>query len=218
MHIDNSQPSCERQKQPCSIARTAGFTILELMIASTVFAVILLVVAVGVISFTDNYYKGITAANTQSVARTIMADVSQSIEFGGNVHVLQLSSAGLGGLCVDNTLYSYQLGQLVTNSNHGLVETNGVTCSATTQPSLAINANSRELLNQNMQLATPLVLPTDLSNPYAIRVRVIYGADNLLTIPNPNWVTQGASEECEGVTGSQFCAVSDLMTTVDQRL
>jgi type II secretory pathway pseudopilin PulG len=196
-----------------------GFTILELMIASTVFAVMLLVVAVGVISFTDSYSKGITEANTQSVARTIMADVSQSIEFGKTIYVLPLSSSGVGGICVDSTLYSYQLGPSVVNGNYGLVETSGVECSTTTTPFSDNSASSRQLLNQNMQLATPLVLASDQSNPYTIRVRVIYGTDDLLTTPNPtSWVTQGASEECEGVTGSQFCAVSDLTTTVDQRL
>jgi prepilin-type N-terminal cleavage/methylation domain-containing protein len=64
---------------------SSGFTILELMIASAVFAVVLLVVAIGAISLTNSYYKGITSSDVQSVARAIMSEVSQSIQFSANL-------------------------------------------------------------------------------------------------------------------------------------
>src|SRR5215813_11934354 len=74
----------QRAKAPTT-DRAGGFTILELLIASGVFAVILLVVAVGVIRFSNDYYRGVTASKTQSAARAIMLRVSQSIEFGKTV-------------------------------------------------------------------------------------------------------------------------------------
>jgi len=223
---------CEQPEQSSRVSRAAGFTILELMIASAVFAIILLVVAVGVISFTNSYYKGITSSDAQATARAIMSEVSQSLEFGQNWTKLSANGA-VDGYCVDNTLYSYELGQQVTNSSpnssqdqgyHGLVVTNGsASCQAVT-PSLpnsaTLPASSRELLNQNMRLGAFDI--TQVENQlFSIRVEVIYGDNDLLSnsssLPNLG-ATQWGSESCAGGTGSQFCAVSDLTTTVEQRL
>ena len=49
----------------------SGFTIVELMIATLVFAMVLLVITVGVMSFTRAYYRGINQSNTQRVARAV---------------------------------------------------------------------------------------------------------------------------------------------------
>ena len=206
----------------------AGFTILELMIASSVFAVILLVIAVGVINFTNSYYKGIISTETQSVARTIMADISQSIEFGESVN-LNLSNGNVSGVCIDNTMYVYVVGQQVTDSSpngsqnqgyHGIV-TGNIGCSSLSAlaPYLgsgsqghsgSLPSGSRELLNQHMRLGVLNI--TSKGSLYTIQIRVIYGDNNLLT--TTNWAT----DECISGAGSQFCAVSNLKTTVEQRL
>jgi len=208
----------------------AGFTILELMIASSVFAVILLVIAVGVINFTNSYYKGIISSETQSVAQTIMADISQSIEFGepGN---LNLSNGNVSGVCIDNTLYAYVVGQQVTDSSpngsqnqgyHGLVAGNiGCSSLSTLTPYLgsgsqgnsgSLPPGARELLSQYMRLGVLSVTP-DAGGLYTIQVRVLYGDDDLF-----NQTTNWATALCSGGPGSQFCAVSNLTTTVEKRL
>ncbi len=209
----------------------SGFTILELMIASAVFAVILLVVAVGVISITDSYYKGIVGSQTQSTTRAIMSEISESIEFGSNIQINNAGSNNIGWLCIDNATYIYQLGQEVIDQPisqdqgyHGLVvnESSG-TCptslSSFPYDSSALPANSRELLNQYMRLASFSV--TNSGNLYTIHLRIIYGDDSVLN-PTPTgntvWATQGSSENCIGAAGTQFCGVSDLETTVEQRL
>lgn len=207
--------------------RTSGFTILELMVASAVFSIILLVIAAGAVSFTNSYFKGITSNKTQAAARSIMAALAQSIQFGTTVH----QSTGLGGaqgLCIDNTLYTYVVGQEVADSSpqatqhqgyHGLVETTGSDCSGVTPVlpnTTTLPTGSRELLGQHMRLAALTITPSGAL--YAIRVRVVYGDDALLTPTigsNPAW----PSEFCAGnQSGSQFCAISDLTTTVEQRL
>lgn len=203
-----------------------GFTILELLVASTVFAVILLVVAIGVIRFTNGYYKGITSSKTQSTARSIIAEISQSLQFGKNMTPLA-GSGGVGGLCIDNTLYSYAIGQQVTDSApnaskhqgyHGLVVSTSGDCSAATPTvpnASSLPATSRELLGQHMRLSALTV--TAAGSLYTIHVRILYGDDDLLT-PAVSGATNWANEICAGISGSQFCAVSDLTTTVERRL
>ena len=208
--------------------KSCGFTILELMIATTVFAVILLVMAVGVIRFTNDYYKGITGSKTQAAARNIMAEIGQAIEFGKNITITNANGSGLGGVCVDNTMYSYQLGQQVIDKNpstsihqgyHGLIEAAGGDCSVIA-PSVPnspnpLPAGTRELLGQHMRMAAFSVTPNGTT--YSIHIKIIYGEDDLLApalTGSPTWANEG----CAGQSGQQFCATSDLSTTVEKRL
>src|SRR5581483_1726577 len=208
--------------------RQSGFTILELMIAASVFAVVLLVVAVGVTQFSNQYYKGVTSTKTQNATRAIIAEISQAIEFGKTVTVLPAGGGGVAGVCVDNALYSYKIGQQVIDSSpnsslhqgyHGLVvgSTNG--CTAGTVPSLpvtpAVPAGARELLSRYMRLSALDI--TGVGDTYTVHVRVIYGDDSLL-YPAVSSSTNWANEQCSNAVGSKFCAVSDLTRTVQQRL
>lgn len=220
-----SVPASDRLGHP---KRQSGFTILELMIAAGVFSVILLIVAVGVISFTNRYYKGITTSKTQAAARSIMNTLVQSIQFGQNV-ILPTYNAGTTtyGMCIDDTLYAYRLGQEVIDNSpnsskhqgyHGLVAMSGCSLPATL-PASANLASGRELLGEHMRL-------NDLSiqqngDLYTIHLRVVYGEDDLLLQPLPGNVPawSPAKETCAGnQAGTQFCAVADLTTTVEKRL
>lgn len=59
-----------------------GFTLLELMIATTIFSSILLLLTFGLINIGKSYYKGRNTARTQELARRVMDEISQSIRFG----------------------------------------------------------------------------------------------------------------------------------------
>ena len=48
-----------------------GFTVLELMIATTVFSVMLLLTTTGMIQIGKVYYKGLVTAKTQDTVRSI---------------------------------------------------------------------------------------------------------------------------------------------------
>ncbi len=203
--------------------RAKGFTILELLVASTVFSVILVVVAVGVVQFTNSYYKGVNSSKVQLTARSIMAEVSQSVQFGQSPQVTT-GSGGAGWLCVNNTLYSYKLGQEVIDASpnaglhqgfHGLVVSDNGTSCVGQKPALPntgpLSSASRELLGEHMRLGVLTITPN--GDLYTIRVRVLYGEDDLFT--STNW----SSAQCAGSRpGVQFCAVSDLTTTVQRRL
>jgi prepilin-type N-terminal cleavage/methylation domain-containing protein len=107
-----------------------GFTIIELLIASTLFAIILVIITVGIIDITESYTKGVTENATQDVARNIINDISQAIEFtsgqitspagsSGLIEVASNPAASLAGpqtpgsvygFCVGDREYIYQIG------------------------------------------------------------------------------------------------------------
>jgi prepilin-type N-terminal cleavage/methylation domain-containing protein len=206
----------------------AGFTIFELMIATSIFAVVLVVLAAGVVSFSKSYYKGINTSKTQQVARSIVSDIGQNIQFGRIVTVKPAGPGGSQGLCVDNTLYSWRVGfQLAGDSDSaqhhtrfGLVKTIGTDCSAIAPQNVtslsSLGQNEHELLGDHMRLGD-LTVTAGTNHTYTISVKVIYGDDDVLA-PPVSGTTDWSKISCVDGDGSQFCATSQLTTTVEQRI
>jgi prepilin-type N-terminal cleavage/methylation domain-containing protein len=205
-------------------ATASGFTIIELMIATAVFAVILLVITVGVLSFTKSYTRGTNASKTQDVARRALTDIAQNIKFSGG-DVAALSGAN-GGYCVGTTRYSFVTGYQLAQSDFGsghktphvLVRDSGNTCTSEHAQPLrgathSLAAGSTELLSPHMRLTQLNISKLGSSSQaYKVTIGVAYGDDDLLT------ARTGSHVHCKIQTGSQFCAVSNLSTTVVQRL
>jgi prepilin-type N-terminal cleavage/methylation domain-containing protein len=208
----------------------SGFTIIELMIATVVFTVILLVVTVAIIGFSRDYYHGVVLSDTQGTARAIADDVTRSIEFNGGDIVPLVSGGQVRGYCLGSSKrYSFESFQQVDDTpntsqhqgHHGLVSDSLPGCSNATAPinvktinDLAslppTSTNARELLGQHMRLAKLTINPVGAL--YVVNVKVVYGDDDLVSSPtDPNMY-------CKSMAGSQFCAVSELTTTVKQRL
>ena len=196
--------------------RPEGFTIVELMIATLVFSMILLIIMTGVIQVTRTYYKGITENNTQTTARTIMDTVSQAIQFNGGI--VSNTPAYQSGTplvtCVGGQQFIYMLGKELVDgtNNHVIYQSNSAGCSAGSG-SFSGASGGRELMSPHMRLSNFSVTNIAGTNSYAIDVKVVYGDDDLLNDPT------GTDASCEGVTaGTQFCAVSELSTVVTKRV
>jgi len=212
----------------------SGFTMVELMIAMTVFSVIVIVITVSVIQFSKQYYKGVISSATQNTARTIIDDISRSIEFNaGGVNPISSVPAGpVKGYCVGkDKRYSFEPYQQVTDTGlnaplqqnfHGLVA-DSVSCGQTSSPlpvsslsATLTTTNARELLGQHMRIAKfTIITPSsgELSGKlYVINIKVVYGDNDLLTDPTSPDMT------CKSTTGSQFCATAELTTSVRKRL
>lgn len=203
-----------------------GFTIVELLIASSVFSVILLICTTAIIQISRNYNKGLIQSQTQETARSIMEDVSRTIQFDGSTPIILPPSGNKNILCVGEKRYSYILdGQLETAPDTSKSQRyNVIVIDKLGAPSNCPNASVvndmaagnplaaplKELLSPHMRLAKLQVsLVGGTSDLYQINLRVVYGDDDLLNATHDN---------CTGAAGNQFCAVSGLSTVVKKRV
>jgi len=196
-----------------------GFTIIELMIATVVFSTILLLCSYALLNIGRTYYKGVTTTRTQEAARTVIDDISQSIQFGpGTVYIPAGGEATVGTsgyYCAGGKRYSYTRDWQLTGNRHALVTDAPTQCNGGTgvqnlnSASPTLSASSRELMSRGMRLANFRVesAGTDL---YRITVRVVSGEDDLL-----NTAHNGCSADR---AGTQYCAASELTTVVQKRV
>ena len=211
----------------------AGFTIIELMIATLVFSMVILLITIGVLSFTRSYYKGVNQSTTQNTARLIIEDISQAIQFsGGDIQSALVPTANSEGFCIGgNVRYSFVRHKQLTDSStlgpnqtrHALVRNKGASCAGgsalnvedAAQTAACISGgNCTELLDPRMRLSKLSIAPLGgTPDMFKISIRLVFGDDDLLTDP----VSDDAS--CNlAVTGTQFCAQSELTTIVKKRI
>jgi len=58
-----------------------GFTLIELMVSTLVFTLVLMAVTVALIQISRLYYRGVTQSRTQETIRNVSDEISQSIQF-----------------------------------------------------------------------------------------------------------------------------------------
>lgn len=197
----------------------SGFTIVELMIATLVFSVILLLATYGILNIGRLYRKSITSSRTQQTARSIIDTVAQNLKFNGGNFV-----AGTNVYCLgSNKRLSLRTNvQFVNNTSHGLV-IDDTTCSSTssTQDLTQSTIAGKELLGPRMRLAKFYICDKNMGldsncssiasslkdNTYYIFLRVIYGDNDLLSPGNQN---------CNTNAGREFCAMSEVSTYVQK--
>ena len=198
---------------------TSGFTIIELMIATIVFSVILLIATYGILNVGRIYRKSLTSNQVQQTTRAIIDTVTQNIKFNGGSF-----AAGNNVYCLGNSkrLSINPNVQFVSNATHGLVLEN-ITC---TNPPTSLNfasfpSGAKELLGPRMRVVNfyicyPNMTPTppDCTDSivqglgtslYYVYIRVISGDSDLIQ-----------NNTCTLAAGRQFCAVSELSAYVQK--
>lgn len=199
-----------------------GFTVVELLVATAVFGVILLVVSIAILQFTRVYYKGVTENQTQGAARAIIDQISQNIQFSGGA--VTTTTAGGDAFCVSDNQFVYVLGKQVVDASpsgaqtyHALVtrELAGCAGNPSRPPMNTASTSGKDLIPPKMRLARMEVSNVGGvgSGMYKVRVKVVYGDDDLLN--NPTTVDAACKTKQPGY---QFCAVSDITTVVTKRL
>lgn len=210
-----------------------GFTILELLIATTVLSVILVMTSVVMVGIGSLYQKGINQARVQTATRNITKEVSEQLQQVNSGSAIVGPSSTVGGYtfrtyCFGNIRYTYVVGvQQGTDSTianpqipHVLWrDTPASTCGSAPVPVLSDNssiptnsaAGGTELVPPKSRL-TVFEIPQTSPGLYNVRVGVAYGDNDLLT------GTVGPTVRCNTGKGSQFCSAAFLSTTVGRRL
>lgn len=205
-------------------SKQAGFTIIELMIATMVFSVVLLLCAAGLIAIGRMYQKGNNNRAVQEVSRSILDTIKNDFELsGGNYKAMTTPPGGnTYAFCIGQTLYIYQVNVPVAadGSQPGLIRNTALygalACAYATDASAlsindALSNEGRELLGANMRLVQPPIVQAypSATNAQSLKIRanVIFGADDLIF-----------ADRCRGGAGQEYCASSILETFATRRL
>src|SRR3990167_1480215 len=109
--------------------KNSGFTIIELIFATTIFSVILLVCLGAFIQIGRLFYKGVNIAHTQEAARSLLTDISDDLRLSKSYSGQKCTDATCSKnskqyFCVGNHRYIYQRGKQYDGTNpttNGLV-------------------------------------------------------------------------------------------------
>lgn len=216
--------------------KQSGFTVIELMISTTIFSLVLMLCMSGILQITKMYYRGITQTKTREVARSITDEIGEAVRFTNQSvaigpvvngpQINDLSANSVGYFCIGQKRYSYAIDRQVKSTpvantkqkKHALWVDQTLNCSSAADLNVDVpTANGRDLVPQNMRLYELSIVEKDaVKNIYNISVGVAYGDDDLL-FPRP----AGSPTEltCEGgFVGVEFCATTNYDVTVQKRL
>jgi prepilin-type N-terminal cleavage/methylation domain-containing protein len=220
-----------------------GFTIIELMVATMVFSIVLLIASNSVVQIGRMYYKGLISSQTQDAARSVLEDVSRTLQLSkGNLLIQTPAPPAFSTkvICIGNSRYTYIIDHQLNPagpsgpgdpvSKHVLwLDTMPVGgCVPVDLSQDTPSAGGKELLATNMRM---LEFSVD-KNTFQISIRLAYGPSDLLSSydndSHPVNLTgpAGTIDEADsaqalcksGVAGSNFCAVSALDTMVQRRI
>lgn len=209
-----------------------GFTIVELMLASAVFSLVLMIALAGFLQIGHLFYKGVSTTSTQNINRQIVDDVITNIQTASGVNLQQQSNT-YSYYCIGNYRYTFSIGNMLdlsqpvnysapgnTASNFGIIKDQlpgSTPCAAPcntgcTNGAVAFN-NPVELLNDKMRVEDfTISQPNAATSPnlYTVTLKIVYGDDNSLNnISNPNTI------ECAGnLSNQQFCSVSSITSSI----
>lgn len=205
-------------------SKNSGFTILELLIATTVFSVIILIVATGVIKIGNIYYKNITSSRTQDTVRSIVDEVTASVQLNTNK-----TDVNTNKFCLGNIRYTSYINTTYLRSDTGNKFSSGIVAEDLASGSTCAGTNTvcassgdtncikqqRQLLGNNMR---PLKFAVgqygSTSDLWQVSIKIAYGDSDLLNITNPD----PSGTTCKSGAGSNFCAVAGLDTVVKTRV
>jgi len=102
-----------------------GFTLLELMIATTVFSVVLLLAMTGFFQIGRIFYKGVSITQTQDITNQIGLDISSSVEGAPKISALT-SYKGMQYVCVGKNRYTIDVTKRVDVGNTSAISSGQV--------------------------------------------------------------------------------------------
>jgi prepilin-type N-terminal cleavage/methylation domain-containing protein len=214
-----------------------GFTVVELLIATTVFSIVLLTALIGFIRIGNLFYKGVSIAQTQDNANSLYKDVAGNFQSAASVGGAQNSISGTYDYyCIGGTRYTYRINKEVLQSdplNHSpsgnfgvlkdILPGNGAcaepcddTSSSPCLGSTVRLSNPVELLGEKTRIEKfNITQSTTTSNLYTIAIILAYGDDTALDYSIKTPAVDYSTVFCPGgTTSQQFCAISSVDTAI----
>lgn len=204
---------------------STGFTIPELLVATSVFSLVLAGTMAIFFLIGHLFFKGVSITQTQQTAKKIVDSISSDIGGADSVGAITSSDkVGVSYLCIDTTRYTFftnppkevNFSQHDWTNNFGLVRDTMPPDTDCGDPfstgGTPINtASAQELLGNLMRLSN-LTLNCDSTFPICdIAIYVAYGDNDLLNSPNST-----APTCISGLSVSKFCSVTNLSTTISK--
>ncbi len=193
-----------------------AFTIVELLIATTVSSVIILGASMMIIQITRMYYKSIIMSNTQTSARDLMESITRPIQYEGAA-ITGPSSLGGGKhkLCIGNVRFTYHINKQ-QGVNGGINHAAWKDKKPCTDSDIDLDTpitNGQDVLSKNMRLLSLVVEPvTGATGLYRVEAKVAYGDSDLFDDPD-------APTACKGnIAGGQWCSIVSYKTMIFKRL
>jgi len=207
-----------------------GFTIVELLIAISVFSALLIIIVYAFLYGLNTFSKAQVVSKTQEVSRSIEQNIAQSFSLtaaGSYTSITPVTNNnGITsyGFCLGQYRYSYVLDkQLTSSNNYGLLQDTFQDCSSSTSSVdlsaanlLATLNTPKQLLGNNMRISNFTITPSNPLNSsatgYQLVMEIDYG-NNLKA------GTNGYKYQCpSGNISSSFCAVAKIDTIIFQRI
>ena len=194
-----------------------AFTIIELLIATTVSSVIILGASMMIIQITRMYYKSIIMSNTQTSARDLMESITRPIQYEGAAITGPneiTPGSGKYKLCIGNVRFTYQINkQQGTDINHAVWKDKGLCSAADINLDSTTLINGQDVLSKNMRLLSLVVTQvTGAQGLYRVEAKVAYGDDDLFDDPDHPTVCKG------NIAGGQWCSIVSYKTMIFKRL
>lgn len=217
--------------------QSRGFTIVEFMIATTVFSVILMGVTAAVLHISRSYQHSLYASATQAATRNLVDSVAQAVKFSaGDVNFID--GGDTDAWCIGNRQFLFVPGRQLDGPNPATATAHAAltrlnvnnNCLIQDVVSSPVSGQPNELLGKSMRISK-LSVENRITEPalYIVTTRVLYGDDDLFCIdaatcdPASSTVLtidqlKSDNVRCKSSAGSQFCAVSELSVSVYRRL
>lgn len=214
-----------------------GFTIIELLIAATVFSVVLVILIYSFVQISRVYIKGYVSSEVQNTNRAIEDQIVQYVQDSGAANSVYIPPATIPGgvgyplsagsvywFCVSGSQFSYMYNSILAPGNDVFLFQQGVPCSTSAPPVSIFTSpppGSKELLSNDMQLLAPsnragiiqpVVINSHSTPLYTVSINLQYGNTSSYTL-SPSGIYN-----CNSLSaGGAFCSNSTITSTAEQR-
>jgi len=206
-----------------SKSKQTGFTVVELMISTAIFSMVLVLVVATVVFIGRQYQQAATRVKLEDASRELHQQVGQSIQFSSTDPINSGASNGWMSTCIGTQRYTFAASAAsvspsyttasYTNLKKGLyvetiVPTTG-SCAVQSSPDTVAGATN--LLSSNSRVLQFYFSGGTLKTYFA-------DSDPDLLNLTAGGVTVDSIRCLGGVNGKQFCAVVQLSSTATKRI